>query len=57
MCGTSGGCEPIKVKQIAQARVKTDIRDRFILARLLAANLVPDVWVSPAHVREMRQLL
>ena len=47
----------IKVKQIAQARVKTDIRDTLILARLLAANLVPDVWVPPAHVREMRQLL
>jgi len=48
---------PIKVKQIAQARVKTDIRDTLILTRLLAANLVPDVWVPPAHVREMRQLL
>jgi hypothetical protein len=34
---------PIRVKQIAQARVKTDIRDTLILARLLAANLVPDV--------------
>jgi len=48
---------PIKVKQIAQARVKTDIRDTLILARLLAANLVPDVWVPPVHVRELRQLL
>lgn len=48
---------PIKVKQIAQARVKTDIRDTLILARLLAANLVPEVWVPPVHVREMRQLL
>ena len=48
---------PIKVKQIAQARVKTDIRDTMILARLLAANLVPEVWVPPAHVRELRQLL
>jgi len=48
---------PAKVKQIAQARVKTDVRDTFILARLLAANLVPEVWVPPAHVREMRQLL
>ncbi len=48
---------PIKVKQIACARVKTDIRDTLILARLLAANLVPIVWVPPAHVREMRQLL
>jgi transposase len=48
---------PIRVKQIAQARVKTDIRDTLILARLLAANLVPEVWVPPVHVREMRQLL
>src|SRR5690349_3670277 len=48
---------PIRVKQIAQARVKTDIRDTLILARLLAANLVPEVWVPPLHVREMRQLL
>jgi hypothetical protein len=29
---------PARVKQIAQARVKTDVRDTFILARLLAAN-------------------
>jgi len=48
---------PIRVKQIAQARVKTDIRDTLILARLLAANLVPDVWVPPMHVRQLRQLL
>ena len=48
---------PIKVRQIATARVKTDIRDTLILARLLAANLVPDVWVPPFHVRQMRQLL
>ena len=48
---------PIQVKQIARARVKTDIRDTFILARLLAANLVPEVWVPPLHVRELRQLL
>ena len=48
---------PIKVKQIALARVKTDIRDTLILARLLAANLVPAVWVPPMHIRQMRQLL
>lgn len=48
---------PIKVKQIATARVKTDIRDTLILARLLAANLVPTVWVAPLHVRQLRQLL
>ncbi len=48
---------PIKVKQIAQARVKTDIRDTLILARLLAANLIPAIWVPPAHARELRYLL
>jgi len=48
---------PIQVKQIANARVKTDVRDTLILARLLAANLVPEVWVPPVHVRQLRQLL
>ena len=48
---------PIQVKQIASAPVKTDVRDTLILARLLAANLVPEVWVPPAHVREMRRQL
>jgi len=48
---------PITVKQIACARVKTDKKDTFILARLLAANLVPTVWVPPKHVRELRQLI
>lgn len=48
---------PIKVKQIACARVKTDNKDALILARLLAANLVPTVWVPPKHVRELRQFV
>jgi len=48
---------PIKVGQIACARVKTDKKDTLILARLLAANLVPTVWVPPKQVRELRQLI
>lgn len=48
---------PIKVKQIAQARVKTDIRDTLILARLLAANIIPAIWVPPVEVRNLRYLL
>lgn len=48
---------PIKVKQIACARVKTDKKDALILARLLAANLVPTVWVPSKAVRELRQLV
>ena len=48
---------PIKVKQIACARVKTDNKDTLILARLLAANLVPTVWVPLQPVRELRQFV
>lgn len=57
LAGRAVVANPIKVKQIAEARVKTDVRDTMILARLLAANLIPDVWVPPVHVRQMRQLL
>jgi transposase len=48
---------PIRIKQIAEARTKTDKRDALILARLLAANLIPEVWVPPIPVRELRQLI
>jgi transposase len=48
---------PIKIKQIAQARVKTDIRDTLILARMLAANIIPAIWVPPLPVRNLRYLL
>ncbi len=49
--------DPFKAGQIASARVKTGKQDALILARLLAANLVPTVWVPPKHVRELRQLI
>lgn len=48
---------PMKVKQIAYARIKTDKLDVLILARLLAANLIPSVWVPPMHVHELRSLV
>jgi len=48
---------PAKVKLIAEARVKTDKIDVGHLARLLAANLIPEVWVPPEPVRELRALL
>jgi len=48
---------PIKVKQIAQTQMKTDIGDILILARLLADNMVPVIWVPPLHVRTLRYLL
>jgi transposase len=48
---------PSHVRWIAEARVKTDAADVLRLSRLLAANLVPEVWVPPVHVRELRSLI
>ena len=46
-----------KVRQIAEARVKTDKEDIKRLITLLIADIVPDVWVPPVHVRELRSLI
>jgi len=48
---------PYHVKLIAASFIKTDKRDTLALARLLAANLIPAVWVPPLHVRELRALV
>ncbi len=50
-------CHPLMVKLISAARVKTDPRDALNLARLLAAGLIPAVWVPPTEVRELRALV
>lgn len=48
---------PAEVKQIANARVKTDKQDVNRLIRLLIADLVPEVWVPPVEVRQLRALI
>jgi transposase len=48
---------PLAVKLISAARVKTDARETITLARLLAANLIPAVWVPPLPVRALRALV
>ncbi len=48
---------PLLVKAISAAKVKTDARDSTTLAWLLAAGLIPAVWVLPPHVRDLRMLL
>jgi len=45
------------VRQIAEARVKTDKEDVKRLIRLLIADILPEVWVPPVHVRELRGLI
>lgn len=57
LAGRAVVAHPALVKLIASARVKTDARDAIHLARLLAANMLPEVWVPPPEVRELRALL
>jgi len=48
---------PLKVGQIAGAKVKTDKLDVERLVTLLIADIVPEVWVPPQHVRDLRALI
>ncbi len=45
-----------KLPWIGQTKVKTDKQDVMKLARLCAAGLIPQVWVPPQPVRELRML-
>ena len=45
------------VRQIAEARVKTDKKDVERLIRLLIADIVPEVWVPPVEVRQLRGMI
>jgi len=45
------------VRQIAEARVKTDKEDVKRLIRLLIADIVPEVWAPPVEVRELRGMI
>ena len=45
---------PLKVKAIAQAKVKTDKIDSETLAHLLRADLLPESYVPPRDIRELR---
>lgn len=49
--------DPAKAKAKIASPVKTDKRDTLGLARLLVAKMVPEVWVPPPHVRELRSLV
>jgi transposase len=57
LVGRAVVAHPAKVKLIAEARVKTDKVDVLTLAHLLRADMLPEVWVPPQHVRDLRALL
>lgn len=48
---------PKGVKAIAAARLKNDRVDARMLAHLLRTNLLPESYVAPAEVRELRELV
>src|SRR6516162_4807935 len=48
---------PLRCKAIASARLKNDKVDAAILAQLLRADLLPEAWIAPAQVRQLRALV
>jgi transposase len=48
---------PYKVKAIAEAKIKTDKIDATVLADLLRTNLIPECYIAPRAVRDLRTLL
>jgi transposase len=57
LVGRAVVANPVQIKWIGSGGVKTDRVDVLRLAWLLAAGLVPEVWVPPMEVRELRSLL
>jgi transposase len=48
---------PLRREAIASARLKNDKVDAAILAQLLRADLLPEAWIAPPDVRQLRALL
>src|ERR1051325_8256006 len=48
---------PSRCNAIASARLKNDKVDAAILAQLLRADLLPEAWIAPLEVRQLRALL
>src|SRR5256886_4762245 len=48
---------PLQCKAIASARLKNDKVDAAILAQRLRADLLPEAWIAPPAVRQLRALL
>ncbi|MGE5527044.1 MAG: IS110 family transposase [Methanosarcina sp.] len=48
---------PMRTRAIAAARVKTDSVDARTLAQLLRADLLPEAYVAPRELRDLRDLL
>jgi len=47
---------PLGVKAFSYRRVKNDERDAADLADLLRMGRLPEAWIAPHEVRELREL-
>jgi transposase len=56
-CGEVVIAHTKQVRAISHARVKTDKIDARVLADLLAADLIPAVWVGDERIRALRRLV
>jgi transposase len=54
ICDDAVLAHPLKVKAIADAKIKTDKIDATVLAHLLRADLVPKAWAPGEKARELR---
>lgn len=48
---------PLKVRAIAEARIKTDRLDSEMLAHLLRADLIPEAYAPSKDVRAIKRVL
>jgi len=48
---------PLRTRAIAAARVTTDAVDAPTLAHLLRTGLLPEAYIAPAELRDLRELL
>ena len=60
VAGTGCGmhlAHPLGIKGFENRRVKNDDRDAFLLADLLRLGRLPEAWVAPPEIRELRELV
>jgi transposase len=48
---------PLGVKAFAYRRVKNDVRDAKDLADLLRMGRLPEAWIAPGYLRQLRELV
>src|SRR5205085_8785676 len=48
---------PLRTRAIAAARVKTDAIDAKTLAHLLRTGMLPEAYIAPPELRDLRELL